>query len=260
MLTLPPVLMLIKCRSVKACKAVFVLRKMCRNPVHYYAHSVSVTAVYEIFKIVGLTKAACRCIISGNLIAPASVKGIFRNRHKLDMCIAHFLDIFNKLIRKFFIGKKSVVFLRNSHPASEIYFIYIERLTIYVAFFSFFEPFAVLPVVNAQIINDRCLHRSYFGIKSEGIAFINCFSVSVLYSEFILIELCRFGNKKLPYSRIAEHTHLCRSSVPVIERTDYAYAFCIGCPYSKGNAVRTVNIAQVSTELFIYFVMRSGTV
>ena len=61
--------------AIKTGKSVFVLRKMCRNPVYNNTYVFFVTFIHKMHKILRLTKAACYRKISCHLISPASVKG-----------------------------------------------------------------------------------------------------------------------------------------------------------------------------------------
>ena len=103
--------MLKKMRSVKHSESVFVLGKVCGNPIHNYPDSVPVTAVNKRFKLSRRAIAAVYRIIAGDLITPASVKRILAYRHKLYMGIAHRFNIRDKLVNHFGVGIVASVIL-----------------------------------------------------------------------------------------------------------------------------------------------------
>ena len=93
MLSLPWIQMLIQTGSVKSCQTILILRKMCRNPVQDHADSLLMQMIDEIHKVLRTAIARCHRIIIRHLISPGFIQRMLHHRHKLHMCIVHFLDI-----------------------------------------------------------------------------------------------------------------------------------------------------------------------
>ena len=85
--------MLIERHAVKSSKAMGVSREMCRYPVKNDTNSLAVHIIYKIHKVYCITVSAGWSIIIRNLISPGTIKWILRDSHKLDMGIAHVLNI-----------------------------------------------------------------------------------------------------------------------------------------------------------------------
>ena len=109
MFTLSRIRIFICTCSVKKSKTVCIFREMCRYPVKNYPNSFAVHIIHKIHKVLRSTVSGCRSIISGYLISPRAVKGIFRYSHQLDMGISHMLYIFCKFMCKLPVIKKSVL-------------------------------------------------------------------------------------------------------------------------------------------------------
>ena len=117
MLSLARIGILEKCRAVKLRKPVCILREMRRYPVQDHADLVLVAFVYEVCKILRCAVAGGRCVISGNLIAPGTIKRILGDSHKLDMRVAHLLHIGNQRFCQLTICIKAFILTsRMAHP------------------------------------------------------------------------------------------------------------------------------------------------
>ena len=86
--------------AIKFCKTIRVSWEMSRNPVHNNIKSCLMAFIYKRHKIERCAISCSRSKISCNLISPRSIERIFCQRHKFNMCIAHILNIRNKLVRK----------------------------------------------------------------------------------------------------------------------------------------------------------------
>ena len=93
MLALAGVGVFITGRAVKTVKPEAVAREMRGNPIKNYTYAAFVHNIYKLFKIIGRAVARGRGKIPRYLIPPRAFVRIFRNRHKLGVCIVHFLHI-----------------------------------------------------------------------------------------------------------------------------------------------------------------------
>ena len=71
---------------------------MCGYPVEDNAYAVLVAVVDEFHEIVGSAEAGSGGIVAYSLISPGAVERELRHRHHLDVGVAHFLHIRNKLL------------------------------------------------------------------------------------------------------------------------------------------------------------------
>ena len=65
--------------------------------------------IYHTHKAFGCAEAGCWSEISHYLISPRAVVGVLGQRHELNVGIAHFLYIWDKLISRLFVAEKVAV-------------------------------------------------------------------------------------------------------------------------------------------------------
>ena len=93
------ILILIAGRSVKADKTFLILREVCRDPVKDNGDAVLMQMVYEELKIRRCSETAGNRIVADYLITPGIIERMLKDRHKLNMGIAHLLTILRKVLR-----------------------------------------------------------------------------------------------------------------------------------------------------------------
>ena len=155
--------------SVEPVKAVLVLWEMGRRPIQYNADAVFMHHVNKLHKIVGGSVAGGWGKISGCLIPPGAVEGIFGYGHNFNMGIAHILNVDRKLFPKLFIGQGVAV--GKAAPGAKVNFIYINGGRINVPALFFCLPFAILPLLSAKVINLGSVGGGGFAMKRKGIGF-----------------------------------------------------------------------------------------
>ena len=104
-----PVLIFIAACAVETSQTVSITGEMCRYPVKDNADLLTVTFIDQIHQVLRSAVTGSGSIIARYLIAPASVKREFRQRHEFDMRIAHFLDIGDKLGSQITISHEAAV-------------------------------------------------------------------------------------------------------------------------------------------------------
>ncbi len=97
--------------AVELVKTEEIGHEMQRYHIENHADARLMTAVNQFHQTVGLAVAAGGGKITGCLIAPRTVKRVFRQRHQLDMGKALFLYIGNQLIGELTIGEHPSEFL-----------------------------------------------------------------------------------------------------------------------------------------------------
>ena len=148
MLSLSGIRIFIERLSVEIRKSEGIAREMRRHPVEYHTDACLVHAVYKRLKSLRISVARSRRIVAGHLIAPASVKGIFRNAHEFHMGVAHFLDIGRELTRQGLIREEAVsLVLISPFPGTKVTLVDTEGLLSRVLLGPLPHPRVVLPSV-----------------------------------------------------------------------------------------------------------------
>ena len=117
--------MLIKRRPVKKPQSVGVLCEMRRYPVQYNAYAAAVECVDKRLQPIRVAVAGGGAVIPRGLVAPAVVKRIFAKRHKLNMGIAHLLNVVRKL------GCKRGV-IKPLPPGTKMHLVYAYGACVYI--------------------------------------------------------------------------------------------------------------------------------
>ena len=81
MFSLSRICMLIYCSSVKIHQTMGIFREMCRYPVKNNADLILVEIIDHIFEILRCSVSGSRCIISGYLISPGTIKRMLGDSH-----------------------------------------------------------------------------------------------------------------------------------------------------------------------------------
>src|SRR5450755_493124 len=100
MLSLADIGMLVQIGAVEKGKPVSVLGEMRRNPIHDHSYPRLVRFIVKVTKIIRCSKAGSWGKISGGLITPGAVIRKLSNRQKLDVGVAHLLDVTHELFRE----------------------------------------------------------------------------------------------------------------------------------------------------------------
>src|SRR3954471_12555770 len=93
MLPLPRIHVLIKIGAVEFSQTMRVLWKMSWHPVDDHANPGTMAGVDEMTQFVGISKSTRRRIVIRYLVTPRAFERVFRDRHQLDVGVAHFNDV-----------------------------------------------------------------------------------------------------------------------------------------------------------------------
>ena len=105
MLSATRIIVLVKCRSIKAGQRIIVLRKMRRHPVEYHADAGRVQRIHQRGKIVRCPVATRWRKKTSHLIAPRRIIGVLSHGQKLDMRETHLRHVTDQFSRKIAVRK-----------------------------------------------------------------------------------------------------------------------------------------------------------
>src|SRR5262249_84089 len=153
----------------EAGEAVLVAREMRWHPVENDADAVPVERVDEVHEVLRRAVPRGGREISRGLVAPGSVKGMFRDRQQLDVRVAGTLDGIDEATGELGIGQALSV--RSALPGAEVDLIDGERGVERHAAGSRAHPFRVIPVVIETPSARRRARRNFPG-KGKRIALV----------------------------------------------------------------------------------------
>ena len=148
------ILIFITLGTVKLIQSLFVLWKMCWDPVHNNTDIVFMHLVDKVHEVLWGTITGSGCKISGYLITPGWVKRVFGNWHQFHVSISHVLDIRCQFIRTFAVIKKLSILILT--PRTKVHFINIDWFTHMILQFSFIHPRLIFPEIFSKLIKAGC--------------------------------------------------------------------------------------------------------
>ena len=206
-------------------------------------------AVDEIHKILGLAVAGGRGEVACYLITPASVKRELGERHKLDVSVAHLLNIRNKLVRELAVAVEfSVVIFA---PRARVYLVNVDSLALVGMILFVLYPLAVVPRIIIDMIGARSVVGTGLAKESVGICFENALIPRSLHAVLVAGKFPNALDKELPYSQIGDAIHIMRVGIPIVKVAHYGNRFCIRSPNSEYDALTAVPVFKVRTEKMI---------
>src|SRR6267154_2837649 len=109
--------------SVEIREAVSVGREVRRHPVEDHCYAPLMQVVNQIHEILRSSVARCGREIPSGLISPGPVERMFHHRQEFDVSEAHARNVLSKTRRGFAIGERTIMFLWNPHPGTEVNFV-----------------------------------------------------------------------------------------------------------------------------------------
>ena len=209
------------------------------------ADSRIVQTVDQLLELAGGAVAGGRAEKPGALIAPASVKGMLGERHKLDMGIVVGFHILNQLIRNFFVGIPAVRIRLITAERTQMQLINIQRPVIAAG--PLLHPFIISKFILVKIAHDRGKVRAQLHAESIGIAVLHTAVFSV---DYIFVHLAGSGifYKDLIKLEVDRHFHLFLS--PVIEFSDDTDLICL----RRIGAEHDSSVLDMGTHIFVSIV------
>ena len=240
----------IKILTIKIPKALIILTKMSRHPIHDNTNTCLMCFIHQITEIIRCTITAGYRIIASSLIPPGAIKWMLTKRHKLHMSIVHALYIIHQLVSHFTVGK--VVSLQCTAPRAKMHFIGKHWPTVGWVLLLEFKPLLVLPLVIIKVINYGSRLWFLFSKKSIWVGFHNMWPF-MLWQNSILINSAsaKTWNKQVPDFSVAQLRHFVYTGIPVVKITNYRYLFGMGRPNRKSNSLLTILCHYMCTKHFV---------
>ncbi len=180
---------------------------------------------------------------------------MLRNRHQLDMRIAHTFYIGNQLVGKLIVGKRVAV--RISSPRADVKLIDIHRLAVMLFHRLMFHPRGIVPVIALNIIVFGGVARTRFKMIGIGVAFEGLFSVGADHTEFVRLILPHDKRQETLPDAVADLFHGIIPRLPVVEVPGYGNLFGIRRPNTADHAFFSVFFCFMYSQKFIGFYVGS---
>ena len=203
---------------------------MPRHPVENDADPGAVALVDEMHQTLRLAEAGRGGEKARRLIAPAAVERMLRHGQKLEMRVAHILDVRHERIGKLIPRIKAPV--RVPPPRTGVDLVNVPRPAERAAAR---HPFAVRPVVGERV-DARGGAGAHLGREREGVGLPDNGAVRALNDVFIELSGARARHKAAPYAEIAAAEPV-RAVAPRAEIARHANAPRVRRPYGERYAV-----------------------
>ena len=203
--------------AVKIYQSLRVLAEVRRNPVQNYAYTSVVKGIDKVPQIVGRAVTACRRVKTRHLVSPGRVQRMLGKRHKFHMCVAHFFDVWHKVLCQVTVTVHMPVVM--SAPTACMHFVNVYRGFVYVLFALFCRPIIVRPhKFFRRIVNHAGCLGAKFATDAVRVGFVQ--HVAALRSDCVLVTIAVLGFKRnLPYAVVPHHCVVVDK--PIVEVADY---------------------------------------
>ena len=260
MFALARIFIFIEGMAVKISQSVGVLWKMGRYPVQNDADTVFMEIIYKIHEILWRAISGGRRKISGYLIAPGAVIGMFRNSHKLYMGISHFLHIGSQLMGGLDICIAAIFFRAVLFtPGAQMNFIDAHGLLFRVFLSPLGDPVCICPGKAGEVGCYRSGAGSVFCAESKGIGLIKDFSRIGSNGKFVEFTCFHAWVKVFPDSHIRDFFHGIGIRVPAIEVAYQMNLLCMRSPNGKINPCFSFEKSWDEPQFLVNIIMSAGS-
>src|SRR5690554_5621326 len=231
-----------------------VTAEMSRHPVQNHADVIFMTFVDELHEFFGFTVSGSDTVVSGDLITPGIIQGMFHHREKLHVGVAQILHIRNELL--YILLKIKEFSIPVSLPGAQMNLINVHGIGVQILSLVFGTPGTILPFESCEVFHHRSCFWPQFRIKCIGVCLEKL--ESVMSSDSVFVD-CIFSDpfhKGGPDSSRTLRKHF--SITPVVEITSYENTLCIGCPYGELHTFFSFKFDDVCAHEFITANMFSG--
>src|ERR1700688_5242772 len=111
--------MLVEMSAVEVRQTVGIGREVRRYPVENHGDAVLVQVIDQIHEILRRAVARCGSEITGGLISPGTIEGMFHHRQEFDVGEDYHSDVFGETGRSLAIGERTIVFFGYAHPRTD---------------------------------------------------------------------------------------------------------------------------------------------
>ena len=183
---------------------------------------------------------------------------MFRNSHKLHMCVAHVLDIFHNPFGKLPVIIKSFRILLGIwmlHPAAGMHLVNGKSRHLGCELFPVFQPCRVSPLIG-DICNTGGCSGPFLRPESIGIGLVELSPVACDDEIFVHLPDLRTWNKYLKDTHVRNLLHGIGFLIPAVELSDHIDRHGIRRPDRKPGTGFSVHHGCVCAHFFIQFIMR----
>src|ERR1044072_4993424 len=126
--------------------------------------------IYHRHKILRRTIAGSWCVVTGLLVSPGTVKGMFSHRHQFHMRKAHLFYIRRQHTCYFAVRVEQLMIIGiRPPPGAKMHFIYRERALQAVVLLALLHPFLLFSLI-VQLPGNGSRFRPLFPIKGKGVS------------------------------------------------------------------------------------------
>ena len=230
---------------------------MSGHPVEDDAEPGGVTAVDEGAQLIGAAIAAGGGEIAGRLVSPGFVQRVFRNRHQLDMGVAHVGGIGDERVSELGVAIAAAVGM--APPRTGVHFVDIQRRVQPVGARAPLKPLAVAPRILRRLAYPRRRCRAQLETLGVRVGFHHHRTAGAV-ANFVLVQRAgrQFRHEQFPHPAGAARLQRMHAPVPGIEIADQAHALGIGRPHREAHARDALNRHRPRTQRKIGLVQAAG--
>ena len=172
------------------------------------------------------------------------------DRHQLEVSVAHFKTVVDKLVRELAIGEPTIGVVSRPAPTSQMDFVERQRAVECVVLRPIGDPRCVVPVVAVEIGHLRRRAGRQLGGETVGIGLFEHL-VAVADRVFVDRSLAQAGHEQFPRAGGDVFTHGVPAGVPGVEIADHADAVRIGCPDGEIDPLDPIDRAELGPQLAV---------
>src|SRR5580704_14384278 len=238
-------------RAIKIGQAMLIGREVRWHPVQNHRDSTIMQAVHQIHEILRRAIARGGSEIPGGLISPGTVERMLHHGKQLDVGEVHALSVIGEARRHLAITERTIIFLRNPHPGTEMDFVDGNRRMQGISPFAILHPVAISPLV-VEIPQDRSGARRFLMPEAERVCFVDYESV-VPRNDVKLINrtLDHSGDEPLPNARTLANTQGMGEGIPAIKAANHAYCARVRSPHAEACARLVADGSKMGSQLLV---------
>ena len=183
------------------------LRKMRRHPVHEHADAGLVQPVDEALEIVRRAVPRGRREVAEHLVAPRAVERMLGDADQLDVRVAEVEHVRNQLIGQLIPGEERRLAMPRAAPRARMQFVDVDRRAQRIPRAALRQPLAVVPVIAADIGDDRGVVRPQLHLERVRIGLELHVAVRVDELEFVERARADVRHERLPHARVGAPLH-----------------------------------------------------
>jgi len=249
--TLTGVGVFIQMAAIKVRKSMLVVGEMGWHPIQYHTYALTVEIINQIHQVLRAAIPAGGRKIIADLITPRTIKGVLRDRQKLDMRKTKAVHMVGKQRRHLAVVQPAIAFFGPSFPRAKMNLIDGNRCILRDASATVRHPFLIVPMVRKIAKRGCCAWGKLHG---KGVGVRLGYLVATMVGNnvvFVKPAIPKPGNETNPDARPADGMQRMSAGGPVIEISNYAYRIRIRCPNSKVKTRFSMKLERVGAQLFI---------